>query len=171
MTTPKNTIAVAAIALCLGALWPGAGLVRAPQAEEIDWKKGKLERLAPTIGTYRHGEVLADPDVQAALAALLPPAALAAMALNLTVAAPIDFIDGHLILSGNRPHHGDEDTASVWIKIYDGAVRVILQQGGKTTLYAREEMFQHLPLGLRAALATPPAATPWEAPPELTWVR
>ncbi len=142
------------------------------QAEEVDWKRGELEHLAPVIGTYRHGEVLADAVVQAALAALMPPEAISALIENLGVVGSIDFIDGHLVLSGNRPHHGGEDTAALWIKIYDGTVRVILQQGGDVTLYAVVERFEYLPLALRAALAVPSGAVPRTAPPDgVTWIR
>ena len=116
--------------------------------------------------------MLADAEVQAALAALLPPDAIAALIDNLGVAGPIDFIDGHLVLSGNRPHHGGEDTAALWIKIYDGTVRVILQRGGDVTLYAVAERFEYLPLALRAALAVPAGALPAKAPPDgVTWIR
>lgn len=140
-------------------------------AEEVDWKKGKLEHLAPAIGTYRLNDVLFDPYVVAELEKLLPADAVTALHENLQVAGPVDFIDGHLVLSGNRPHHGTEDTASLWIRIFDGAVYVILQRQSKTTLYARAEKFQYLPKSLRALLATPLEQIPWRAPPpDVTWV-
>lgn len=160
-----------AITFCLFA-GPLAGPLGGLHAEEVDWKKGKLEHLAPTIGTYRIDEVLGDAAVQAALAALLPPDAMAALTTNLGVVGPVDFIGGHLVLTGNRPHHGDADTAAVWIKIYDGTVRVILQRGGDVTLYAAAERFEYLPVQLRAALATPSGAVPRRAPPDgVTWIR
>ena len=34
-------------------------------SEEFDLKQGKLNRLTALIGTYRYGEVLSDPDVDA----------------------------------------------------------------------------------------------------------
>lgn len=162
MKNLRRTIAAIAMTACLGA---GAA------AEELDWKQGRLGHLAHAIGTYRYDEVLADPEVMDALATLMPAEARAAMVQNLQVVGPIDFIAGHLVLSGNRPHHGDEDTAMVWIKVFDGTVRVILRQGGKATLYAREEQYWFLPLQLRSALAMPSVAVPSEAPPDVTWVR
>jgi len=106
-------------------------------AEEVDWKKGVLEHLAPAIGTYRYDRVLADPQVQKALRTLLPAQDVAVLERNLQVVVPIDFIDGHLVLSGNRAHHGGEETAMVWLKVYDGSAHVVLQQGGRTTLYSQ----------------------------------
>ncbi len=141
-------------------------------AEDSDWKKGKLERLSPTIGTYHYQQVLEDPDVQVTLKDRLSPDALAALKVNLQVAAPIDFIDGYLVLSGNRPHYGGEDSAMVWVKIYDGTVDIVLQQGGKTTLYSKAQRYEYLPGDLRARLAAPPAKMPWQAlPPDVIWVR
>lgn len=158
----------AGIAIAAGVLV----LLGAARAEEVDWKRGVLGHLAPLIGTYRYDEVLEDPQVRAALGALLPAPALAVLPRNLGVAGPIDFIDGHLVLSGNRPHRGGEDAASVWIKIYDGAVMVVLLQGGKTTLYTEERTYSYLPIQLRAALAAPFVSPLVAAPPPgVTWVR
>lgn len=142
-----------------------------PSAEEVDWKKGKLEHLAPTIGTYRLDEVLSDPYVDATLAAMLSAEARAVLTENLQVAGPIDFIGGFLVLSGNRPHYGTEETAVVWISIYDGTTYVILQRYGKFTLYAKTAEFYYLPIQLRAKLALPLEDIPWrEPPPGVTWV-
>lgn len=141
-------------------------------AEDIDWKKGKLAHLAATIGTYHYDPVLDDAHVKAELERLMPPDAIAALHENLQVAGPIDFIDGYLVLSGNRPHYGGEDTASVWVKIYDGDVLVVLQRQGKVTLYSRPQEFQYLPQSLRARLVLMLEEIPWRAPPEgVTWVR
>lgn len=133
-----------------------------------DWKNGRLEHLAPLIGTYRLDDVLADPAVVDALAALLSPQELAVMLENLGVTGPIDFIEGHLVLSGNRPHHGGEDMAWLWLKIHDGAAHIVLQRGGVYHLYSREANYSYLPLGLRRILAAPLDVL-YQPPQGLVW--
>lgn len=141
-------------------------------AEEVDWKKGDLEHLAPAIGTYRYDQILADPQVQKALQTLLPTDGFDVLERNLQVVAPIDFIDGHLVLSGNRAHHGGEDTAMVWLKVYDGSAHVVLQQGGRTTLYSEAAKYAYLPLQLRRILTTPLERVSWREPPDdVVWTR
>lgn len=138
-------------------------------AETIDWKKGKLGHLSTLIGTEQVEKVLADPAVQKAISGVMATALIGKLKQNLQVRGAIDFIDGNLVLSGNAPHRGDTDTASVWIKIYDGTVRVVLQSDGKTTLYAKDDKYDYLPYMLRAALVTqdyrsvlkPPAGVNW----------
>ena len=140
-------------------------------AQELDWKNGRLGRLTPLIGTYRHDAVFADPDVDAALAAILPQGLLSVVRRNLQVAAPIEFIAGHLVLSGNRPHHGDSDTASVWLSVYDASAKVVLLRDGELELYAAADRYEYLPLPLRSLIAAPPATSLYQPPPRLHWVR
>jgi len=141
----------------------------AAHAQELDWKHGKLARLAPLIGTYRQDKVLADPDVAGALVALLPPETLPTVGQNLQVAAPIDFIAGHLVLSGNRAHRGGEEMASVWLSVYDGTAKVLLLHEGTLTLFAVAERYEYLPLALRSMAAAPPPDALYEPPPGLHW--
>lgn len=138
------------------------------EAEDLDWKKGRLEHLAPLIGTYRLDDVLTDPAVVDTLTALLSPQELEVMRDHLGVAGPIGFIDGYLLLSGNRPHHGGEDMAWIWIRIYDAAAHVILQQGGIYHLYSRETKYEYLPLDLRRVLAAPLDVL-YQPPQGLVW--
>lgn len=158
---------ILAYMLVLGIVGFG-GVLEDAEAEDLDWKKGRLEHLAPLIGTYRLDDVLTDPAVVKALSDLLSPGELAAMRENLGVAGPMDFTDGYLVLSGNRPHHGGEDMAWVWIRIYDGTAHVILQQGGIYHLYSRESNYSYLPLGLRRVLAVPLDAL-YQPPQGLVW--
>lgn len=146
------------------------GLSLVARAQDLDWKRGKLERLAPLIGTYRQDEVLTDPDVADALAALLPADTLPVVRRNLQVAAPIDFIAGHLVLSGNRAHHGGEEMAWVWLSIYDGSAKVILLHEGVLSLFAVAERYEYLPLPLRSQAAAPSPAALYEPPPGLRWI-
>lgn len=138
-------------------------------AQDIDWKRGKLERLSPLIGTYHQDKVFADPEVARALAALLPPDTLPLVRQNLEVAAPIDFISGHLVLSGNRAHHGGEEMAWVWLSVYDGSAKVILLHQGVLALFAVAERYEYLPISLRSMVAAPPLETLYQLPPGLRW--
>jgi|GEM_PF-3424870 len=138
-------------------------------AQEVDWKAGALGHLAPLIGTYRLDDVLADPEVAATLARLVPEEARARIPLNLQVAGPIDFISGYLVLSGNAPHAGGEEEAQLWLKVYDGSALVVLTQSGVRTLYADMERYSYLPKALRAQLAASPQDMLAAKPPALLW--
>lgn len=148
----------------------GFALALLATAQGVDWKRGKLERLAPLIGTYRHDVVLADPDVADALASLLPAETLPVVRQNLQVAAPIDFIAGHLVLSGNGPHQGGEEMAWVWLSIYDGSAKVILLHEGVLSLFAVAERYEYLPLPIRSQAAAPPPDALYRPPPGLHWI-
>ena len=139
-------------------------------AEDVAWKGGKLANLAPTIGTYQYDEVLGDARVRQAVEALLPEAERASLKNNLGVRAPIDFIKGYLVLSGNAPHRGGEENASVWINIYDGKVYVALLRHGKWTLYANEAQFGYLPLQLRNTVADRSMGGPQQPPADVRWI-
>ena len=144
-------------------------LALAGRAQEVDWKHGKLERLTPLVGTYRYDEVLSDPEVAGALTELLPSATLPVLHRNLQVMAPIDFIAGHLVLSGNRAHYGGEEMAWVWLSVHDGTVKVVLLHEGALTLFAVAERYEYLPLPLRSMIAAPPPDKLYQPPPGLRW--
>jgi hypothetical protein len=144
-------------------------LALAAPAQELDWKHGKLGRLSPLIGTYEYEKVLTDPDVVDALATLLPPEILPVVRENLEVAASIDFIAGHLVLSGNRAHYGGEEMAWVWLSIYDGTAKVVLLHEGVLTLFAVAERYEYLPIDLRRMVAAPPLEALYQVPPGLQW--
>lgn len=150
-------------------LFLGMALTLAVLAQDFDWKRGKLERLAPLIGTYRYAEVFADPEVADALEALLPPATLPVVRRNLQTMAPIDFIAGHLVLSGNRAHYGGEEMAWVWLSIYDGTAKVVLLHEGTLALFAVAERYEYLPLPLRSMVAAPPPDALYQPPAGLRW--
>jgi hypothetical protein len=122
-----------------------AGAVR---AEEIDWKQGKLQHLARVIGTYTYQPVLGDPAVAAALRGLAGDD-VEIIIDNLQVAAPIDFIAGHLVLRGLAPHQGGREEATVWVKIYDGTVRAALLHAGAMKLFAPDRRYEYIPRELR----------------------
>jgi hypothetical protein len=133
--------------------WILAALLLAPaaMAEEVDWKKGALQHLAPLIGTYRYEEVLGDAAVRAALAGLAGGHEPRIRA-NLVTHGAIDFVDGHLVLRGLAPHQGGLEEATVWVKIFDGSVRAALLHAGTMTLFARDKEYRYLPAALRAFL-------------------
>ncbi len=145
-------------------------LALAGRAQDVDWKHGKLARLTPLIGTYRYDDVFSDPEVAGALAALLPPTTLPVLRENLQTMAPIDFIAGHLVLSGNRAHYGGEEMASMWLSVYDGTVKVLLLHEGTRTLFAMAERYEYLPLPLRSMVAAPPPDALYRPPPGLRWI-
>jgi len=140
------------------------------RAEDIDWKKGRLGHLASTIGTYNNDKVLNDPTVKKALADVVPAKMLPRLKQNLQVSGGIDFIDGHLVLSGNAPHQGDKETVSIWIKIYDGQARVVLKTDGSFYLFAKDEKYEYRPGTMRAYLANPNAFHD-KLPAHVKWVR
>ena len=165
----------ALIIICAAAVAVSApGTNRSPtavaHAEDLDLKKGKLANLAPTIGTYRYDEVLGDARVRQAVEALVPKAELASLKNNLGVHGPIDFIHGYLVLSGNAPHGGGEENASVWININQGKVYVALLRQGKWTLYANETQFGYLPLELRNTVADRSMGGPQQPPADVRWI-
>lgn len=147
----------------------GLTLALPAAAQEVDWKHGKLGRLSPLIGTYEHEKVLTDPDVVDALTTLLPPEILPVVRENLEVAASIDFIAGHLVLSGNRAHHGGEEMVWVWLSVYDGSAKVVLLHEGVRTLFAAAERYDYLPIDLRRMVAAPPLEALYQLPPGLQW--
>src|SRR3546814_14001192 len=69
----------------------------------------------------------------------------AVIATNLTVAGPIDFVGGHLVLRGIAPHQGGEEEAIVLIKIYDGSLRASLLHEGRMRLFAPDSEYRYLP--------------------------
>lgn len=141
----------------------------AARAEEIDWKKGALQHLARHIGTYDFEAVLDDPAVRTALAKRTGAQADRIVA-NLQTRGPIDFIDGHLVLTGLAPHRGGEEEATVWIRIYDGEVRAALLHAGTMTLFAPDRHFHYLPKLLRAFLVPRKASVLDAAPAGLVWI-
>ncbi len=141
-----------------------------PVLADTDWKEGKLGHLAPLIGTYNYEDVFADPVVEEALADLLPQDMLDILHRNLDARAPIDFVSGYLVLSGNRAHAGGEEMASVWIRIYDASALVVLTRKGKNTLFSPATRYSWLPVTLRRYLAAfdirklsqPPESLEWQ---------
>jgi hypothetical protein len=135
--------------------------------EDIDWKKGRLERLIPYIGTYKYEQILDDPDVMQALSRLARDQ-IKIIEANLEVRSPINFEDGNLVLQGNRAHQGMTELAIVEIKIYDGTVRAALRHDGKVFLYADDSEFRYIPWGVRRFVSHGEA---FEVLPEnVTWV-
>ncbi len=136
-------------------------------AEEIDWKRGRLEHLARFIGTYAYGPILNDPAVAAALRDVAG-SRVETIVKNLQVQGPVDFIDGHLVLRGLAPHQGGEEEATVWVKIYDGTVRAALLHAGTMTLFAPDGRYDYVPRELRAFLH--PRLRETRPPPGVQWI-
>ena len=144
-------------------------LVPPEHAQEIDWKTGRLGHLAAYIGTYRYDKVLDDPAVRAALVSL-GGTETDVIVENLTVAAPIDFISGQLVLRGNAPHRGGLEEAIVLVRIFDGTVRAALLHQGHMSLYARDAEYAYLPPVLQTFLqARPTEIKPATLPPGVLW--
>ena len=107
-----------------------------------------IGRLARVIGTYAYGTVLEDPAVAGALRDLAGEH-IETIVRNLQVKAPIDFIDGNLVLRGLAPHQGGSEEATVWVKIYDGTVRAGLLHAETMRLFARDRRYGYIPRELR----------------------
>lgn len=140
-----------------------------PVLADTDWKEGKLAHLAPLIGTYNYEDVFADPVVEDTLADILPRDMHDILHRNLDARAPIDFISGYLVLSGNRAHAGGEEMAAVWIRIYDASALVVLTRGGKNTLFTRATRYSWLPVTLRRYLAAFDIQQLSQPPEDLEW--
>src|SRR3546814_21157839 len=74
----------------------------------------------------------------------------AVIATNLTVAGPIDFVGGHLVLRGLAPHQGGEEEANVLIKIFDGTLPDDLLHEGRLRPFAPDAAYPYLPPPLNA---------------------
>jgi hypothetical protein len=134
-----------------------------------DGKQGRLGHLAPLIGSSDYRPVLEDPAVQAALADLVGEA-LPEVIANLEVHGEIDFVQGHLVLLGNAPHQGTEEEATVWVRLYDGGVKVGLLHAGRFALYAREPDFAYLPRPLQDFFRPRTINPPADPPAGVVWV-
>jgi hypothetical protein len=104
----------------------------------IDWKKGKLERLLGYIGTMDYEAVLADPYVASELQFLLGDK-ITLLKRNLQVRVSIAFIDSYFILDGVRPHEANKDRAFVAIDNFNGNVIAAIFTKGKYTVYSRDK--------------------------------
>ena len=113
--------------------------------EDIDWKAGKLSRLAKHIGTYHYETVLRDPDVDAALNKLMATKEKNVLVKNLQVNPPIAFSGTHMIIRGNKPHSGLSDTALVALSLKDGSVHVLVQHANKVNVYSAEPSKANIP--------------------------
>ncbi|HEY9538987.1 MAG TPA: hypothetical protein VIS03_15445 [Kiloniellaceae bacterium] len=169
LRAPRSFARLALFCGILLAILPAAAPAH---AEEIDWKAGKLGHLAPHIGTYRYDAVLGDPAVKATLEALVGADLAAVIATNLTVAGPIDFVGGHLVLRGLAPHQGGEEEAIVLIKIFDGTLRAALLHEGRMRLFAPDAEYRYLPPPLKE-FVRPRDDTfyPSAPPPGVEWLR
>jgi hypothetical protein len=118
-------------------------------AQDVDWKKGKLGRLAGLIGTYNNDALLDDQQVMQAMRQVVGKD-VGLLKQNLATRGPIDFIDGNLVLAGQAPHMGGDEEAAIWVKVYDGSVRAVIMHQGKVTIYAKDMQYDHLPGELRS---------------------
>jgi hypothetical protein len=112
---------------------------------DVDWKAGKLSRLAKHIGTYHYDTVLIDPDVDAALNKLMTAKEKKVLVENLQVSPPIAFSGTHMILSGNKPHSGSSDTALVALSLKDASIHVLVQHASKVNVYSAEPFKANIP--------------------------
>lgn len=142
--------------------------------------QGVPEALAPfrgmndTLFATEPDQLLQDPVLGAALERLLGPDTVGLLAANLQVHSPPEIIDGHLVVTGNRPRMGNQERASLWFRLFDGAPRAIVMTEGKVTAYADVEKFEYLPNHFRTlvrewqALGLEPPRHP---PAGVTWRR
>jgi hypothetical protein len=157
---------LAAVTLTVAAIL--SFLSTSTSAQNVDWKKGKLGRLAGLIGTYNNDALLDDPQVKQAMT-LAVGKDVGLLRQNLATRGPIDFIDGNLVLAGQAPHLGGAEEAAIWVKVYDGSVRAVIMHQGKVTIYAKEAQYDHLPAQFRSYVRSLVAPSGEEAPPGVRW--
>jgi hypothetical protein len=134
----------------------------------VDWKKGKLGRLAGLIGTYNNDALLDDPQVKQATR-LVVGKDVSLLKENLATRSSIDFIDGNLVLASQAPHMGGAEEAAIWVKVYDGSVRAVIMHRGKVTIYPKETQYDHLPAQFRSYARNLVAPSDEEPPPGVHW--
>jgi hypothetical protein len=137
-------------------------------AQDVDWKKGKLGRLAGLIGTYNNDALLDDQQVKQAMRQVVGKD-VGLLKQNLATRGPIDFIDGNLVLAGQAPHMGGDEEAAIWVKVYDGSVRAVIMHQGKVTIYAKETQYDHLPVQFRSYVRNLVAPSGEAPPPGVRW--
>jgi hypothetical protein len=140
-----------------------------PEDREPTWKNDRLARLARFIGTGAYTSVLKDPEVESALAALMSPADLKTLVINLGMSSVIGYLGGNLVLEGFRPHAGGQEMAAVWINLRDATVRAAMLHEGRVHLFARDARYGDLPAPLRRWIRSP--VVPDELPPTVIWKR
>ena len=131
-----------------------AGTPSTARAQDAD--KAARALVARHVGSHDKEALLREPGVRAELQALAG-AKLRTLELALNVGGPIDFIDGHLAVSGNAPRRGGELEAIVCISPHGPSPRVhaALLEGRQVTVFTRETRWDWLTVCVRdwAALA------------------
>jgi hypothetical protein len=127
------------------------------QAQDLDWKTGRLGHLSSNIGTYNVYTVLKDPDVARALNALNPDVRRQ-IDVDLGARGAIAFDGANLIVTGTMAHSADTDALVVAVKPYDGAVAMAMMRNGQITVYTADGspnnnpptgLMSNLPQGLK----------------------
>jgi hypothetical protein len=140
-------------------------------SDEIDFRKGKLEALYHHVGTYNYEAILQHRAVRATLSAQLGQADLAELERNLGTHGPVDFIGGHLVLSGIETHGGLSDHAEVWIDLQTGTTHVALMDNRAVTVFSDATEYDYVPSGLRqtALMWRLPTEALQRPPPSVVW--
>ncbi|MCM8738923.1 hypothetical protein M5E06_33100 [Azospirillum sp. A1-3] len=140
-------------------------------AETVTGVKGKLAHLALYIGSGEYEAVLADPMVKQNLLQVVGKANMPQIERDLDVRGEIEYREGCLVLEGNAPHQGGEEGVSIWIKVYDGSVRVGQIHKRKSIIYAKDSQYNYIPSGLRDYVKNPTFNMESKPPSGVTWMR
>lgn len=115
-------------------LLPGASAA----TDNVDLKRGVLGHLFPVVGTFHYETVLADPTVEAAIDRMLGPVALY-LPDSFQIIAPIDFVGGALVLSGQASQdEGAFQATRIWVDLRNGFVAVAVKHEGAVTAYTED---------------------------------
>lgn len=138
LAPPMAGLMARLLAGCLATLMALPATAEAP-ADDL------LPRYA---NSYDTDPLLAEPFVAAELQALLGDR-LPDLLRNLDVRGPADVINGYLVLSGLRPHHGGEEEAIVCVAADGRDVHAGIFSRGRIALFSRSTSYMNLPLCLK----------------------
>lgn len=109
-----------------------------------DAGEGQLARLHRFVGSYAYDYVLNDPYVKKELERMLGDK-VEHLKENLKTQASIDFSGGCLVLSGNAPKQGTEQSALLMICTYSGDIHVVIYEEDRAYIYTKAERYAYLP--------------------------
>lgn len=142
---PERTAPAPAWALMLLAVLSlAAGAARA-----ADGCPGLWSGLAHYAGSHETLGLLAEEEVLASLQALVGPE-LQHLNANLSVVAPVELKDCHLVASGDAAHHVSEEAAIVDLALGDGRITAAILSNRRIVIHTGDPVAAHLPASITA---------------------
>lgn len=132
----------ACLYICAEAQAAPAHLTPPGDAGPKDWTQEKWGKLSAYIGTYDYDAVLDDPNVSTELKSTTGTS-YDELLQNLDVHAPVGYIDGALVLSGNQAHMGGEKEALLMV-FTNGKIEVAIRNHDKIYLFSPTQKYIYL---------------------------